>query len=62
MAFLFRSAGHRLLVVTDLFGTGEVTIIPYHEFLSRPFIKMIKTRQIGPNAPPDLVKKSNSFI
>lgn len=43
-AFCFRANEHRVLVITDFFGLGEISILPYNEFLNKPFIKMVKTR------------------
>lgn len=61
-AFCFRANQHRVLVVTDFFGLGEISILPYHEFLNKPFIKMVKTRQIIPETPPNLEKNTLDFL
>lgn len=44
MAFTFRTTEHKLLVVTDPFQKGQVSILPYHEFVNKPYVKMIKVR------------------
>ena len=62
MGFLIRTAEHRILVVSDYFGRGEVTIQPYYEFLNKPFIRMVKTRQVVPEMPKDSIKKSLEFL
>ena len=62
MAVIIRSDEHRLLVMTDYFGLGEPVVMPYHEFLNKPFVAMVRTRQILPELPAAGIKKSFEFL
>ena len=37
-------------------------VIPYHEFLNKPFVGMVRTRQILPELPAASIKKSFDFL
>tara|TARA_B110000285_G_scaffold210359_1_gene252164 strand:+ start:447 stop:647 length:201 start_codon:yes stop_codon:yes gene_type:complete len=48
------------LVVTSHFG-GDIQITPYHEFLNKPYIKMVKTRSLEEH-PENFIRKSLEFV
>ena len=62
MAFLLRSDEYRLMVLSDTFGSGKVTAVPYHEFINKPYIRMVKVRQFEPDNPPKIIENSLSFV
>ena len=41
--------------------TGKVHIEPYHELLSKPYVKSVQARSLK-NPPPDLVEKTTAFV
>jgi hypothetical protein len=59
MAFCLRTP-QKLLVVGCHFD-GEVHIIPYHEFINKPFIKTVKVRTFV-YSPLNLVEISTQFL
>ena len=48
-----------LVVYSDL--VGEVQVEPYHELLSKPFVKSLSARSLR-NPPPDLVNQTTAFV
>ena len=44
IAFTLRTNQHKLLVVTDPFEKGQIQIVPYHEFINKPYVNMVKAR------------------
>ena len=63
-AFCFRVAAHKLMVVTQHFGVfgTEVEILTYPEFLSRPYIRMVKARQLLSVPEDDFIPVSLKFM
>eukprot|EP00347_Sterkiella_histriomuscorum_P017978 403347251 len=59
VAFCFRTP-QRLFVIASHFG-GQIQIIPYHEFLNKPFIKTVKVRTLQ-NQPINLIEASAQFV
>jgi len=60
VGFCQRISPNKLLVVTSHFG-GEPQISEYHEFLNKPYIRMVKTRQFL-DSPEHLVKNTYQFV
>ena len=57
-----RTSPHKLYVICSHFG-GPTQIVRYHEFLNKPYIKMVKVRQLDDeNVPEDLTKNSLDFV
>ncbi len=40
---------------------GQVHIEPYHELLSKPYVKSVTARSLK-NHPPDLVENTTAFV
>ena len=57
---------NKIVVVSQFFGffgenSGTIQILPYNEFLNKPFIKMVACRQFE-NPPVDIVPQTLEFV
>ena len=60
IAFCQRTSKQELLVITSHFGS-DPQVVQFHEFLNKPYIRMVKVRQLN-TEPKDLVKNTYDFI
>lgn len=58
VGFCFKTPAQLFIVFSHF---GKLMIMPYHEFLNRPYISRIKARNFE-NPPIDIAKKSYDFI
>ena len=63
IGFTLRTGENKIYVICSHFG-GPSQIVRYHDFLNKPYINMVKVRQLDVNSPvpQDLTKKSMEFV
>ena len=66
VAFMLRMSENKIMVISQYFGffgsnSGTIQIVPYHEFLNKPFVKMVACRQFE-NQPDNIVPNTLDFV